>query len=150
MCILWIFCVINPLTCMGIFLLCCDYTCLWRIFSWNELHEQPSSWLKKDRLILAVQGPFQYKDCLSRCEDFHDKDTKVIRLLCLFKMGIPLMVRQHLDIESASLGSECFRQTRSVSWQLMPWLHVLPGYQQPWYWLCKRGRSLFSMLKDSD
>ena len=32
--------------------------------------------------------------------------------------------------------------TRSISWLLMPWLLASPGHQQPWYWLCKIGRSL--------
>ena len=30
-----------------------------------------------------------------------------------------------------------FRLTRSISWLLMSWLLVSPGYQQPWYWLCR-------------
>ena len=32
--------------------------------------------------------------------------------------------------------------TRSLSWLLMPWLLASPGHQQPWYWLCRIGRSL--------
>ena len=32
--------------------------------------------------------------------------------------------------------------TRSLSWLLMSWLLASPGHQQPWYWLCKLGRSL--------
>ena len=32
--------------------------------------------------------------------------------------------------------------TRSISWLLMPWLLASPGHQQPWYWLCRIGRSL--------
>ena len=32
--------------------------------------------------------------------------------------------------------------TRSISWLLMPWLLTSPEHQQPWYWLCKIGRSL--------
>ena len=31
--------------------------------------------------------------------------------------------------------------TRSISWLLMPWLLASPGHQQPWYWLCRIGRS---------
>ena len=31
--------------------------------------------------------------------------------------------------------------TRSISWLLMPWLLASPGHQQPWYWLCKIGKS---------
>ena len=32
--------------------------------------------------------------------------------------------------------------TRSLSWLLMPWLLTSPGHQQPWYWLCRIGKSL--------
>ena len=34
------------------------------------------------------------------------------------------------------------------SWLLMPWLLVSPGHQQPWYWLCRIGRSLSYISKD--
>ena len=35
---------------------------------------------------------------------------------------------------------------RSVS-GIGPWFPALPGHQQPWYWLCKLGRSLSYMRK---
>ena len=38
--------------------------------------------------------------------------------------------------------------TRSISWLLMPWLLASPGHQQPWYWLCRTGRSLSYLRKD--
>ena len=38
--------------------------------------------------------------------------------------------------------------TRSISWLLMPWLLASPGHQQPWYWLCKLGKSLSYTRKD--
>ena len=35
---------------------------------------------------------------------------------------------------------------RSMPWVLMPWRHqVLPGHQQPWYWLWRINRSLSFM-----
>ena len=37
--------------------------------------------------------------------------------------------------------------TRSISWLLLPWLLVSPGHQQPWYWLCKIGKSWSYMRK---
>ena len=37
--------------------------------------------------------------------------------------------------------------TRSISWLLMPWLLTSPGYQQPWYWLYRRCRSLSHLRK---
>ena len=37
--------------------------------------------------------------------------------------------------------------TRSISWLLMPWLLASPGHQQPWYGLCRIGRSLFYLRK---
>ena len=42
---------------------------------------------------------------------------------------------------------EYSRITRSVSWLLMAWLLVLPGHQQPGYWLCRINESLSSMSK---
>ena len=38
--------------------------------------------------------------------------------------------------------------TRSISWLLMPRILVSPGHQQPWYWLCKTGRSLSYTRED--
>ena len=38
--------------------------------------------------------------------------------------------------------------TRSISWLLMPWLLTSPGHQQPWYWLCRRGRFLSYLGKN--
>ena len=40
------------------------------------------------------------------------------------------------------LGPSQLCLTRSISWLLMPWLLASPGHQQPWYWLCRIGRSL--------
>ena len=37
--------------------------------------------------------------------------------------------------------------TRSISWLLMTWLRASPGHQQPWYWLCRIGRSLSCLRK---
>ena len=34
--------------------------------------------------------------------------------------------------------------TYSISWLLMPWRLVSPGHQQPWYWICRKKRSLSS------
>ena len=38
--------------------------------------------------------------------------------------------------------------TRSISWLLMPRLLASPGHQQPWYWLCKIGKSWSFTRKD--
>ena len=38
--------------------------------------------------------------------------------------------------------------TRSISWLLMPWLLASPGYQQPWYRLCKISKSWSYTRKD--
>ena len=37
--------------------------------------------------------------------------------------------------------------TRSISLLLMSWLLTLLGHQQPWYWLCRMGRSLSYLRK---
>ena len=44
-------------------------------------------------------------------------------------MGFPILVRQHLYIESG------------------PWLLVSPGHQQLWHWLCRIHKSLSSTRK---
>ena len=36
----------------------------------------------------------------------------------------------------------------SIPGLLMPWLHVSPSHQQPWYWLCRITRSLSSTRWD--
>ena len=38
--------------------------------------------------------------------------------------------------------------TMSISWLLMPWLLTSPGYQQPWYWLCRIARPQSYLRKD--
>ena len=45
-------------------------------------------------------------------------------------------------------GRSYLSLTRSISWLLMPWLLASPGHQQPWYWLCKKGKSWFHTRKD--
>ena len=54
----------------------------------------------------------------------------------------------HVCLVNMPSGSLCFRLTLlplkldyscrswSIPWMLMPWLLVLPGHQQPCYWLC--------------
>ena len=39
-------------------------------------------------------------------------------------------------------------QIRSIPWQLMLWLLVSPGQQQPWYWTCSINRSLSYIRQD--
>ena len=38
----------------------------------------------------------------------------------------------------------------SILWLLMPWLLLLPGHQQPWYWLCEIGKSWYFLRKDAN
>ena len=45
----------------------------------------------------------------------------------------------------ASLGLN--ELNRSISLLPMPWLLVLPGHQQPWYSLCRIGRSIMSYMR---
>ena len=45
-------------------------------------------------------------------------------------------------------GPSCLGLTWSISWLLMTWLLASPGHQQPWYWLCRIGRSLSYLSKD--
>ena len=40
--------------------------------------------------------------------------------------------------------------TRSISWLLMPWLLASPGHQQPWNLLCRMGRFMFYLKKNSN
>ena len=45
------------------------------------------------------------------------------------------------------LKLEYSRITKLIPWLLMPWRLVSPGHQQPWHWLCRINRSLFSKRK---
>ena len=55
----------------------------------------------------------------------------------------------HWNLKTVTLnvrGPSYLCLTRSISWQLMPWLLTSPGHQQPWYWLYRICRS-FSYLR---
>ena len=43
-----------------------------------------------------------------------------------------------------------FKRSRSIPWLPTIWPHKGPGHQQPWYWLWRINRSLFSMRKYFD
>ena len=45
-------------------------------------------------------------------------------------------------------GTSYLGLTRSISWLLMPWLLTSPGYQQPWYWLCRISTFLSYLRED--
>ena len=45
-------------------------------------------------------------------------------------------------------GCWCPGVTRSITWLLMLWRLVLPGHQQPWYWLLKIAESLSCMRQN--
>ena len=53
------------------------------------------------------------------------------------------------ELTTDVLRSE-YSRTRSIPLLLMSWLLVSPGHQQPWYWLHKIDRPLFSIRKDLD
>ena len=42
------------------------------------------------------------------------------------------------------------RQTKSISWMLMPWLLASPGHQllQPWYWLTLQGELVLCSIRN--
>ena len=54
---------------------------------------------------------------------------------CSFRLGLNVLT---LNLR----GPSYLGLTRSISWLLMPWLLASPGHQQPWYWLCRIGKSL--------
>ena len=49
-------------------------------------------------------------------------------------MGIPILVRRHLKIETAPETQWFVCPTLSVSGLLMPWRSKEPVHQLPWYW----------------
>ena len=51
----------------------------------------------------------------------------------IFNIGIPILVRWHLNNEMAPRYP-----SQSITWLLMMWWSKEPGHQQPWYWLCLR------------
>ena len=47
-------------------------------------------------------------------------------------------------------GPRYLSLTRSLWWLLVPGLLTSPGHQHPWYWLCRIGKSLSYLRKDSN
>ena len=56
------------------------------------------------------------------------------------------ILRLNWNINPSGAEMEYSGQARSMPWQLMPWLLMSPGRQQPWYWLCRINRFLSSMV----
>ena len=56
------------------------------------------------------------------------------------------LILLHLTLNMRGPSYICL--TRSVLWSLVPWLLASPWHQQPWYWLCRIGRSLSYWRKD--
>ena len=48
------------------------------------------------------------------------------------------------------ISQELTYSTWSISWVLMSWRCMEPGYQQPWYWLCWSRVMKFPHVKGSD
>ena len=78
-------------------------------------------------------------DC---CEIHHNK-THIITHDCFMYIYWKKYSYINNVWESSYLGL-----TRPISWLLMPCLLASPGHQQPWYWLCRIGRSLSYWRKD--
>ena len=47
------------------------------------------------------------------------------------------VLKSYVSLTLNLQGSSYLGLTRSISWLLTPWLLVLPGHQQSWYWPCK-------------
>ena len=62
--------------------------------------------------------------------------------LCLPYILLPFFLSIYIPINSFGNEPEYSRRTCSISWLLMPWQIVLPGHQQPWYWLSRINQSL--------
>ena len=81
----------------------------------------------------------------SIAEELKTNQTVNAQLLWfLYHLCLMVLPQQIYDVR----GPSYLGLTRSISWLLMPWLLTLPGYQQPWYWLCRIGRFLSYLRKD--
>ena len=63
-------------------------------------------------------------------------------------IAVPLLGPHQPRYIRLTLYHGCWCQAYTVSWLLMSWLLTSPGHQQPWYWLCRRGRFLSYLRKD--
>ena len=110
---------------------------------------------------------FKYKCVLYSYMDWWYETYHMIHLAELYWMNcfaIILLIFQydyiHIDNNFSSCqcwwallnlnvrGPSYLGLTKSISWLLMPWPLSSQGHQQPWYWLCRIGRSLSYLRED--
>ena len=100
-------------------------------------------WTNAGILLIGTLGT-NFSKILIEYHSFSFKEMHMImssakrRPFCLGLSVLTLNVR----------GPSYLGLTRSISWQLMPWLLTSPGHLQPWCWLCRRGRLLSYLRKD--
>ena len=68
--------------------------------------------------------------------------------LCLSKKTLQAQICQWANsIKLSGVKLKYSGRTRSIPWLLMPWLLLLPGHQQPLYWLCRKNEPLSTVKK---
>ena len=84
--------------------------------------------------------------------DSHGQNILYLKNLnCVLRLNLSTFRSVPVDSIDLTLnvrGPSYLDLTRSISWLLMPWLLTSPGYQQPWYWLCRICRSWSYLRKD--
>ena len=72
-------------------------------------------------------------------QDIHDHFTNDLKPLNHIHISqVPLkLLWQHFYLTLPMLKTKYSKKTRSIPWQLMPWLLSWPGHQPPWYGQCR-------------
>ena len=104
-----------------------------RMFQWSPVAINSASY---DMAGQALGGAWS--------QSYNSNDT------CQSLQTLPGICLQLLYIKSLMLcltlnvrGPSYLGLTKSILWLLMPWLLASPEHQQPWYLLCRIGRSLY-------
>ena len=65
----------------------------------------------------------------------------IIHNMCLEIWWHHIISLCHNELTLNVRGPSYLGLTRSISWLLLSWLLASPGHHQPWYWLCRMGKS---------
>ena len=72
---------------------------------------------------------------------------EAVKLIVLFAYSCKSVI---MRLNRSCGETELFRfLPESISWLLIPWFLASPGHQHPWYWLCRIGKFVSYMRKDS-
>ena len=108
---------------------------------WGDYCENfGESWMRYNGIVLHITGPL-YGEVASEAASPH-------KSVAMLSIDFITEMHQNNQLTYLVLKPKYFMQSRSILWLLIPWLFVLPGHQQPWYWICRINGSLSSTRKD--